>query len=118
MSGCSSLGLGGLGQVPLLSKTKQYAAAAPIPSGLPNELAKSEIRDYFVEPGDRILIEPVNLESEIGSLGDQKIQVDGSVDLGKFGRIRVAGMSVEEIEQRWKAKLRFIASPNGSMFSW
>jgi polysaccharide export outer membrane protein len=109
-SGCSSLG-GGLGQFPLLSKTKQYSAAAPLPSGLPNELAKSEIRDYFVEPGDRILIEPVNIESEIGSLGDQKIQVDGSVDLGKFGRVRVAGMSVEEIEQAVESQIAIYGKP-------
>ena len=98
-SGCSSLGLSGWpAQFHLLSKTKKLAAASPLPSGLPNELSKVEIPNYFVEPGDRILIEPVNLESEIGSLGDQKIQVDGSVDLGKFGRIRVTGMTVEEVE--------------------
>ncbi len=99
-SGCSSFGLSlWPAQFQLLPKTKQFAAASPLPSGLPNELAKFGVRDYFVEPGDRILIEPVNLESAIGSLGDQKIQVDGSVDLGKFGRIRVTGMSIEEIEQ-------------------
>ena len=99
-SGCSSLGLSAWpAQFHLLPKTKQYAAASPLPSGLPNELAKFEIPTYHLEPGDRILIEPVNLDSEIGSLGDQKIQIDGSVDLGKFGRIRVSGMSVEEVEQ-------------------
>ncbi len=100
VSGCSSLGLSGWPtQFHLLAKTKQFAAAAPLPAGLPHELGKLEVQNYFVEPGDRVLIEPVNLDSEIGSLGDQKIQVDGSVDLGKFGRIRVAGMSVEEIEK-------------------
>ena len=57
-----------------------------------------DLPDYHVEPGDRILIEAVDLQSEIGSLGDQKIQIDGSVDLGKFGRLRVSGMTIEEIE--------------------
>ena len=66
---------------------------------MPNELSKFELPYYFVEPGDRVLIEPVNLESEIGSLGDQKVQIDGSIDLGRLGRIRVAGLTVEQIEQ-------------------
>ncbi len=75
------------------------AAASPLPSGMPHELSMSELPNYFIEPGDRVLIEPVNLESEIGSLGDQKVQIDGSIDLGQLGRIRVAGMTVEQIEQ-------------------
>ncbi len=99
-NGCSSLGISVWpAQFPLLTKTKEFAAAAPLPSGLPNELSKFALPDYFVEPGDRILIEPVDLESDIGSLGDQKIQVDGTIDLGEFGRIRVAGLTVEAIER-------------------
>ncbi len=106
MCGCSSLGLSGWpAQFQLLSKTREYAAASPLPSGLPNELAKTEVRSYFVEPGDRILIEPIDLESEIGSFGDQKIQVDGSIDLGEFGRIRVTGMPVEEIERAVESQI-------------
>lgn len=97
--GCSSLGLSAWpAQFQLLKQTKQIRAAAPLPAGMPHELSKYALPDYFVEPGDRILIEPVNLDSEIGSLGDQRVQVDGTVDLGKFGRIQVAGLTVEDIE--------------------
>ncbi len=98
-TGCSSLGLSGWpAQFHLTDKAKEFAALSPLPSGLPHELNKRELGDYFLEPGDRILIEPTDLDSEIGSLGDQKIQVDGSVDLGEFGRIRVTGMTVEAVE--------------------
>jgi len=100
LSGCRSLGLNVWpAQFQLLSKTTEMAAASPMPSGLPHELAKSELTNYFVEPGDRILIEPVDLESQMGSLGDQKVQVDGTIDLGKFGRVRVTGLTVEKIEE-------------------
>lgn len=83
---------------PLLPQTKQMAAEAPMPSGLTHELAKAVLPGYYIEPGDRILVEPIDLESKLGSFGDQKVQVDGTIDLGKFGRMRVAGMQVEEIE--------------------
>jgi protein involved in polysaccharide export with SLBB domain len=99
-SGCSSLGLSPWpSQFPLLQQTKEMAAASPLPAGMPHELSKFELPNYFIEPGDRILIEPVSLESDISSLGDQKVQIDGSIDLGKYGRIRVVGMTVEQIEQ-------------------
>jgi polysaccharide export outer membrane protein len=78
---------------------------------MPNELAKIELPTYRLEPGDRILIESVNLDSEIGSLGDQQIQIDGSVDLGKFGRIRVSGMSVENVEQVIENQISFYGKP-------
>ena len=100
MSGCSSLGLSlWPAQFPLLIKTKHFAAANRGYHRLPNELDKSPITDYFVEPGDRLLIEPVELDSDLRLIGDQQIQVDGSIDLGKFGRLRVAGMNMEAIEQ-------------------
>lgn len=99
-TGCSSLGFSiWPAEFPLLAKTKAMAAASPLPAGMPHELSKLVLPSYFLEPGDRILIEPVDLESEIGSFGDQKIQADGTIDLGKFGRLRVAGMTVEAIEQ-------------------
>jgi protein involved in polysaccharide export with SLBB domain len=74
------------------------AAQSPIPNGLPHELAKQSLSDYYLEPGDRILIEPTSLDSKVRLIGDQKIQVDGSIDLSEFGRIRAAGLTVESAE--------------------
>lgn len=98
-AGCSSLGLTlWPSQLPMLSKAKDFASRSPIPSGLEHELAKEPLLEYFVEPGDRILIEPVELDSDFSATGDQQIMVDGSVDLGQYGRLRVAGLTVEQIE--------------------
>ena len=98
-SGCSSLGVSlWPAQFPLLQQTKEFAARSPLPSGLPHELAKQVLPEYFVEPGDRLLIEPIALDSEFRAIGDQKVQVDGSIDLGEYGRLRVAGLTVEAIE--------------------
>lgn len=98
-SGCSSLGLSlWPAQFPLLPQAKEFAQRSPLPSGLPHELGKRVLPDYYIEPGDRILIEPFSLDSEFRVIGDQEVQVDGSIDLGEFGRLRVAGMTVEAIE--------------------
>ncbi|MEZ6137611.1 MAG: polysaccharide biosynthesis/export family protein [Pirellulaceae bacterium] len=97
--GCSSLGLTlWPSQLPMLSKAKEFAQRSPLPSGLEHELAKQVLPEYFVEPGDRLLLEPVELDSEFQATGDQEVMVDGSVDLAHFGRIRVAGLTVEQIE--------------------
>ncbi|QDV23327.1 polysaccharide biosynthesis/export family protein [Aureliella helgolandensis] len=99
LSGCSTLGFSlWPAQFPLMTQTKEFAAKSPMPSGLPNELAKQVVMDYFVEPGDRLLLEPIELDSEFRSIGDQEVKVDGSLDLGRFGRLRVVGLTVEEIE--------------------
>lgn len=98
-SGCSTLGLTlWPSQFPILTTAKEFAAQSPMPGGLNHELNKQVVPHYFVEPGDRLLIEPVELDSKFQAVGDQEVQVDGSVDLGRFGRIRVAGMTVEAIE--------------------
>lgn len=98
-AGCSTLGLTlWPSQFPILSTAKEYAEQSPMPGGLNHELDKQVLPHYFVEPGDRLLIEPVELDSKFQAVGDQEVKVDGSVDLGRFGRIRVAGMTVEAIE--------------------
>jgi polysaccharide export outer membrane protein len=97
--GCSTLGLTlWPGQLPMLQKAKQFAAASRTSAGMKTELSKQALLDYYIEPGDRLLLEPVKLDSEFQSTGDQQVMVDGSIDLGKFGRLRVAGMTVEEVE--------------------
>ena len=99
-SGCSTLGLTlWPTDLPLLDKAKEFASKSPVPNGLNHELSKQVVADYFLEPGDRLSIEPMNLESKFQSMGDQVVLVDGSVDLGKFGRIRVAGFTAEMAEQ-------------------
>ncbi len=106
-SGCSSLGLSlWPTSFPLLNQTKDLAAASPRPTGLNHELAKATLPEYYIEAGDRILIESTELDSEFRAIGDQKVQVDGSVDIGHYGRLRVAGMTVEAIEYMIEERIR------------
>ncbi len=106
-SGCSSLGLSlWPAQMPMLPKAKEFAAQTPIPNGVEHELAKEALTEYFVEPGDRLLIEPFSLDSDFALVGEQAIMVDGSIDLGEFGRIKVAGLTIEAIEEVIADRLR------------
>ncbi|GAB5404123.1 MAG: hypothetical protein Aurels2KO_23540 [Aureliella sp.] len=73
-------------------------------------MAKQPVDDYFIEPGDRILVEPIKLDSEFQSAGDQVVMVDGSIDLGKFGRLRVAGLTVEDIEQAVMQRIEAVSN--------
>lgn len=97
--GCSSLGISFWpSQLPLLNKAKQFASQSRLPSGLNHELSKDVLTDYYLEPGDRVLIDPLDLNADLRIPSDQQVQIDGSIDLARFGRIRVAGMTVEQVE--------------------
>jgi protein involved in polysaccharide export with SLBB domain len=65
---------------------------------VPRELNKLVLPPYVVEPGDVLLVQPTDLESTVRLPGDQSVLPDGSIDLGKYGRLVVAGKRVEEIE--------------------
>ena len=99
-SGCTSSGSFNLwpDQFPLLTQTKEFAASRSLPTNLATENNKSVLPVYYIEPGDELLIEQLDLESETRLPGDQKVLVDGTIDLGAFGRLQVAGMTIESIE--------------------
>ncbi len=93
--GCSSL----LAPRPhkLMKTTREIVAAAPYAAALPRELEKQVLPDYRVAPGDVVLVEPVDFNSSVRLPADQKVQPDGKIDLGQYGRIVVTGMSLDEI---------------------
>ena len=107
-AGCSTLDLSLWPASFPLFATKALAERSPKPNALAKELDKQTVSDYFVEPGDRILVEATSLNSDFQAIGDQKIQIDGSIDLGRFGRLRVAGLTVESIEYAIEERLREI----------
>ncbi len=97
--GCSSLGLTLYPAGHFLTKqAEQVLDASPREADLPTELSKDVLPAHFLEPGDELLIEPVNFESNVRVPADQKVLVDGSVDLGEFGRTMIAGLTLEEAE--------------------
>jgi protein involved in polysaccharide export with SLBB domain len=60
---------------------------------------------YTVEPGDVLLVQPANLDSPVRLPGDQAVLPDGTLNLGQFGKLQVAGKTVEEIETAARAQI-------------
>jgi protein involved in polysaccharide export with SLBB domain len=116
--GCS---LPGGGRVTLFPEVAQLLPEAKelrhqIPDAIPRELAKQVLTRYVVAPGDVLLVQPVNFDSPLRLPGDQKVMSDGTIDLGRFGRVVVAGMTPEQIEGALTAqvaKLEPLAGPIG-----
>jgi polysaccharide export outer membrane protein len=65
---------------------------------LPRELDKQPLPPYTVEPGDVLLVQPVDLDSPVRLPGDQPVLPDGTINLGKYGHLMVFGRTVPEIE--------------------
>lgn len=70
----------------------------PEPQPLPRELDKRVLPSYVVEPGDSLLIQPANLDSPVRLPADQPILLDGTINLGTYGHLLVAGKTIPEIE--------------------
>jgi polysaccharide export outer membrane protein len=106
LTGCA----GGNGRLPintpthrLLSATEQLRLANSQPLPLPRELDKSVLPAYVVEPGDTLLVQPADLDSPLRLIADQTVLQDGTIELGPFGRVQVAGKTPEEIEREVQA---------------
>ena len=101
-TGCSTAG-GASSLFPndyrLLRSARDLAATARRFAPIPRELEKRALLPYFVQPGDVLLLDVLDLESDVRLPPDQSIMPDGTIDLGEYGRVVVAGLTVEEIEQ-------------------
>jgi polysaccharide biosynthesis/export protein len=107
-SGCSTTGSLFPSGFYLLRSARDIAVAAPQPAPTPRELAKSVLPAYFIEPGDVLLVEPASFDSPIRFPGDQTVLADGTIDLGRYGRIVVAGRTVEDIEYQVQAMVESV----------
>jgi polysaccharide biosynthesis/export protein len=95
-------------QYRLLPEAEELRDNAVPPPDLPRELAKVPLAEYFVEPGDGLLVQPVEFDSTVRIPADQTVLPDGTIELGEYGRLQVAGKTValieSEINQIVKAK--------------
>ncbi len=99
LTGCSSLGLSLFPTGHFLTKqAEDILARSPRTVDLPRELSMGVEPIHHLQPGDVLLIEPVELDSDVRIPADQKVLTDGSVDLGKYGRVIIAGLTVEGSE--------------------
>src|SRR5215467_1465405 len=107
--GCSSSSGNLLGLAPagnrLIPQAKALRSAYPAPLPLPRELDKRVASPYLVEPGDVLLVQPVNLDSPVRLPGDQTVLPDGTVELGRYGQTVVAGKTILQIETDVKAQI-------------
>jgi protein involved in polysaccharide export with SLBB domain len=88
---------------PLHKTTVRLRQANPLPLPLPRELDRRLLPTYDVEPGDVLLVQPADLDSPVRLPGDQPVLPDGTINLGRYGRIVVAGKTVDDIEALVKA---------------
>jgi len=98
-TGCSMLSTLGLlpdGQEKLDGMAKKLRLGPA--EGLPRELDSAPLLEYLVGAGDGLLAVPVNLDSPARVPSDLVVQPDGTIDLGQYGVMRVAGMPVSQVE--------------------
>ena len=87
----------------LLDAADAFRKAAPVPAAVPRELDKRPQPPYVVEPGDVLLVQPADVDSTVRLPGDQPVMPDGTIQLGKYGKLQVVGKTIDEIEPAVKA---------------
>ncbi|HXT61170.1 MAG TPA: SLBB domain-containing protein [Pirellulales bacterium] len=92
----------------LLQETKEVRRAVPPSVPAPRELEKTVLPPYLVQPGDTLLVEPVALDSALRFPADQTVLPDGTIDLGRFGKLIAAGKTVEQIEVEAAAAIKAV----------
>lgn len=95
--GGGAFGLFGAGQE-LTPQAEFVLDHAPKVAPVSRELTKAVPPSYVLEPGDTVLVEAIRFDSPLRFPADQVIQPDGTIDLGKYGRMVVAGKRIEEVE--------------------
>lgn len=102
VAGCSSTGGGfslfSTGSA-LSDQAREVLDASPRAAALPRELARTVLPAHFLQPGDIVVVEPVRLDSDVRLPADQRVMADGTVDLGGYGRVIVAGLTLEDAER-------------------
>lgn len=91
---------------PLSDAAQRIRWANAQPLHLARELEKEPLPPYVVEPGDVLLVQPVDLDAPVRLPGDQPVLPDGTINLARYGRLVVAGKTVGEIETLVQAAVR------------
>jgi polysaccharide export outer membrane protein len=102
LTGCSTKPGTAFGLLPdgpqLIPQARELRSAQSQPAALARELDKRYADAYVVEAGDVLLVQPADLDSPVRLPSDQPVLLDGTIQLGKYGRLHVGGKTVEEIE--------------------
>lgn len=71
----------------------------------PRELRMRSHPQYVVEPPDEIYIEALQVLPNRPLLGIRLVRQDGTISLGYYGQIHIAGLTILEIENKLRAHL-------------
>jgi polysaccharide biosynthesis/export protein len=111
LAGCSGGG-GSFTLLPtgdfLLKSTRFVRRSVPRSLPVPRELQKTVLPQYILQAGDVLLVEPTTLDSPLRFPADQTILADGTIDLGRYGRLVVAGKTIEQVEADVTATVRSV----------
>src|SRR5689334_16876392 len=100
-------GCGGLGNRHAARKIPQYGFIDP---EQPRELHMSSMPAYVVEPPDELEIAVRPAIAEL-SLNTVVVQPDGNIDLGFLGDVYVAGLTLQQVEQKIALHLNAVEKP-------
>ena len=79
------------------------------------ELDQRVLPPYTVEPGDSVIVQPADLDSPVQLPGDQVVMPDGTISLGRYGQVIVAGKTVRDIENLARAVIQGQGKDPGPM---
>jgi protein involved in polysaccharide export with SLBB domain len=78
--------------------TKGIIDGVATSASLPSESEKKLAVHYTVRAADGLTLEPLTRKRSVKFSGEQIVRLDGSIDLGKYGRLLVAGQTLEQVE--------------------
>lgn len=79
---------------------------------IPRELDKVSGPEYVVEPPDIIFVEALNTLPTQPLVGEKLVRPDGTISLGYYGDLHVAGLTLAEIEAKIEDRLRhYVRNP-------
>lgn len=117
LGGCNTLASFGIGTGSsnnrMLKSAQNISQSHGYPEALPKELSETVLAQYFLEPGDIVLVEPAKFDSPVRLPGDQPVQPDGSINLGQFGRINVVGQTIETVQAEIQSRIQATQSDCG-----
>jgi polysaccharide export outer membrane protein len=81
--------------------------ALPPPGATPTELSKVSMPPYVIEPPDILLVEStVGLKEDQPIRGEHLVRPDGTINLGIYGPVHVAGKTLEQAKTAIVDQLR------------
>ena len=97
---------------PLTEQADCARRGVPIPAAVPREFAKTLLPDYRFAPGDTVLVEAARFDAPLRFPADQTVAPDGTIDLGRFGRPAVAGLTPEAVEALVDRRVDLVLAQN------